>query len=304
MAAASPAWAERSVNAGSKQTGEEVPRFDFKFAGGSPGELIEALREASGQPVNALIPHGAEIFVMPAMEYRNVTVGMVLAPLTSASTSGAFYLVDDQLPDSKRRRVVRSPKSAFEWRMATTGKGGNEVWVMNVVFPPEPSTPDLHVEPVNLRRQLEHYSVEDVTTAVDAAWKLQSASDEVKLLFHPETSILLIRGTERDISMALNVIERIDLSQPKPSPPIYIEVEGEVRNPGPYKLPAGGTVLDALRAAGGTTEAADLAEVRISIGGENGPFKPPANIIAIRQDRAKNVTLDDGYTIYVDSEER
>lgn len=45
---------------------------------------------------------------------------------------------------------------------------------------------------------------------------------------------------------------------------LYVHVLGEVAHPGLYELDAGARVVDALAAAGGTTDAADLAAVNLA----------------------------------------
>lgn len=45
---------------------------------------------------------------------------------------------------------------------------------------------------------------------------------------------------------------------------LYVHVLGEVGHPGLYELDAGARVVDALAAAGGTTDAADLAAINLA----------------------------------------
>ena len=49
-----------------------------------------------------------------------------------------------------------------------------------------------------------------------------------------------------------------------PSPEVYVHVEGEVVNPGVYRLDGGGLVADAVEAAGGLTSSADPRSINLA----------------------------------------
>ncbi len=171
----------------SKEPSEGI-RFDLNFPGGSAQELIAALSEASGQPVNAIIPESADRFVMPPLNLHNVTVDQVL-PLLRFENS-----VFDA-------RMKSYHNSSYSWRRADV------VWTMIVDVPPEPIPLQYTVYPLFIGNMLTSYSIEDITTAIDTAWSLNNAgSDESQLLFHPETSILLIKGTQQELEIMEKVI--------------------------------------------------------------------------------------------------
>jgi competence protein ComEA len=54
------------------------------------------------------------------------------------------------------------------------------------------------------------------------------------------------------------VVEEVPPPSSTPDPLLVVDVAGAVARPGVYQLPAGARVVDALRAAGGTTSDADL----------------------------------------------
>ncbi|WP_018132364.1 helix-hairpin-helix domain-containing protein [Effusibacillus pohliae] len=55
-----------------------------------------------------------------------------------------------------------------------------------------------------------------------------------------------------------------DAAQPKPAGEVMVDVKGAVHSPGVYTLPAGARVVDAIQAAGGATEQADLQSVNLA----------------------------------------
>ncbi|HHV55033.1 MAG TPA: hypothetical protein GXX55_06275, partial [Firmicutes bacterium] len=83
-----------------------------------------------------------------------------------------------------------------------------------------------------------------------------------------------------------------------------IVVLGAVRNPGSFALPDGVRLLDALAAAGGATEQADLARILVSHTGEAGTSSSPPQTVDLRAaladpaDRA-NLRLSGGDVVYV-----
>lgn len=83
--------------------------------------------------------------------------------------------------------------------------------------------------------------------------------------------------------------EAIALFPPPTSAPIFVHVEGAVAQPGVYTLPFGSRVQDAITAAGGTLEGADLASVNLVTLLEDGtkltiPFMPTESPTSAPQD--------------------
>lgn len=67
---------------------------------------------------------------------------------------------------------------------------------------------------------------------------------------------------------ALIVLRRphspVRIIEPPPVSEIVVQVDGEVRQPGVYRLPAGSRVADALRLAGGTRFSADSGSLNVA----------------------------------------
>jgi len=83
---------------------------------------------------------------------------------------------------------------------------------------------------------------------------------------------------------------------PPPTPvPIQVHVSGAVQNPGVYALPPGSRVQDAIEAAGGLTENADLSELNLAAPLEDGsliriPARQPTATPAPKSPSAPQVT--------------
>src|SRR5262245_44905654 len=80
--------------------------------------------------------------------------------------------------------------------------------------------------------------------------------------------------------------KREAISEPEIQPTIVVAIEGAVGTPGVYELPGDSRVQNALNAAGGLTDDADLASVNPAAPLEDGeriivPFKPTPAPMAI-----------------------
>ncbi|MCF3648655.1 polysaccharide biosynthesis/export family protein [Synoicihabitans lomoniglobus] len=257
-------------------------RFDINFPGGSAHALVEMLQEVSGEPVNAFIPATASPFVLPPLSYRNVTVEEVLAPLRWFQNVAILH-----------DGVIKSQREGYEWGL------DRGIWVMQVQT--VTNVPDIfEVEPVNIRRLLAHYSIDDLTTAVDSAWKLQGAPSESALLFHPETSLLILKGRRLDLETARKVLQNLAIDETVPEvPSLDVHVLGAVNKPGSYAVPAKGTLIDAIAQAGGVTRLADRRKVTIRRENESPSPSFEVNLYDILNGAAPATSLQSGDTIFV-----
>ncbi len=256
-------------------------RFDLNFPGGSPHALVKMLQAASGEPVNALIPPEGEKFTLPPLNYRNVTVEEVLAPLRWSRDVAVVQSAGG----------ISYQQEGYEWRREAG------VWVMRA-YTARDFPEVFQVEPVNVRLLLAHYTIDDLTTAIDSAWKLQGAPADNQLLFHAETSLLILKGRPVDIDTARKVLKSLEAPAATPSQQtIKVNVLGQVNQPGTYTLPANGTLVDAIAKAGGETRLANLLKVTIRRKPENAPQSLEVNLRAMLHGDAPATPLHDGDTI-------
>ncbi len=68
-----------------------------------------------------------------------------------------------------------------------------------------------------------------------------------------------------DLVITAAPLPTITPTAPTPTPgPLRVSVDGQVKTPGDYVLPPGSLVDDAVRAAGGPTDEADLAQINLA----------------------------------------
>src|SRR5438552_19147364 len=64
-------------------TSEPLVKFDLDFRGGTPKELAAAMQEASGRPLNVIVPQEFAEAKLPALKMKNVDVQQLVDALTS-----------------------------------------------------------------------------------------------------------------------------------------------------------------------------------------------------------------------------
>ncbi len=213
------------------------PVFDLDFGGGRPAALVREIGEASGHPVNVIIP--AELAETPLID-------------TSVSTSGDYerffdvegeggerchHLIDPasgRSPQHLRSVTVPALFSALQaagpYGFVTQGPPSHDaVWVFYQrtppggfltmqpppapAVPPPPEPPRLReeVRVLNLRPYLNAgLSVEDITTAVRVACEMLPDGGQPKLTFHKETSLLITRGRPDQLQLVERVLSQLD----------------------------------------------------------------------------------------------
>jgi hypothetical protein len=174
---------------------EPEARFNIDFPGGTPRELIAALNEASGTPVNAFIPETVHAFTMPPMKYYNVSVSEVLKPLQGRQVIN--------VAEERGSRESDIQEISYRW------SSSDNIWRMEVqdIYPSPPT--QFIVAPFNVSHLLEAYTIDDITTTIDSAWKLNRAPKENEIMFHPETKIILVKCPAEDMQVLSSVLDTL-----------------------------------------------------------------------------------------------
>lgn len=174
------------------------PKFDLDFAGGSPADLVAAIGEASGHPVNVIIPAEAALTELPRMNLRNVTVPALFQAI---SATGAVAFVTEGPPGHDAVWVVRSRSRPL---------APVAVMPMPAVMPP-PAAPREEVRVLNLKPYLNaNLSVDDITTAIRVACEMLPDGGQPKLTFHKETNLLISRGRPDQLELVERVLSQLD----------------------------------------------------------------------------------------------
>ncbi len=213
LLAAGPA-AIAQETAPARQERKQAALFDLAFAGGSASDLDRAIEEATGEPLNLMIPESGNELRIPPFQVKRVSVESLLLSLG----------VDETLPI----RYGRSIQYARQRFWFEKGQGGSErdevdIWKLKVDSVPVPP-PFLMVKPVNVAELLERYSIDDLSTAIHLAWDSgEDMGTAPELKFHAETKLLVARGTEEQLDLMTKVLQllgNIDASPVKSGEPI------------------------------------------------------------------------------------
>lgn len=166
-------------------TGQPKPaltEFDLDFPGGTPAQLVAAIEKALSRPLNAIIQPEDGGRRLPPLKMSRVTVPKLFQALTSASTNRTQWL---------------TPNISIQTSMGFLTSGGPEnasetsVWTFFVQESRPPVECRFYLLTPYLTKNL---TVDDVTTAIQTAWKLRGDSPVPVINFHKETQLLIAVG--------------------------------------------------------------------------------------------------------------
>lgn len=198
-AAQSPSSARMTTEESSPRS--ELARFDLDFPGGTPGELVAAIEKATGKPLNAVIPTEHAGYRLPSLRMKAVNVAELFTALLHAST--------------RQRAYGRQWMETYAGFMPPGGyvSGGsfppaNEatVWYFKVQEPSHKPATRFYLLTPYLERGV---TVDDITTAVQTAWKLAGESPVPTLNFHRETNLLIGVGPEWQLQTIDDVLKAL-----------------------------------------------------------------------------------------------
>jgi hypothetical protein len=199
-------------------------KFDLDFAGGTPGELIQAIQKAMNHPLNAIIPNDGASVRLPPLKMKDVTVFQLFEALELATHSQrAYYNGAQRNPFDNNQPTVTWTDTSFGFRTSPLdGPISNEsIWYFSVkgnIAMPKISRFFLLTPYLN--RGL---TVDDITTAIQTGWKMQGDSNPPTLSFHKETKLLIAVGDLNQLQTIDDVLKALYVPEPKPparkSPP-------------------------------------------------------------------------------------
>lgn len=155
------------------------PQFDLSFSGGGPRDLVAALEKAIGKPLNVIIAKEYENEEIPAMKFKNVTVPEVFDALRMASQRQLIF-----------GNSIHNTSYSFE----TQGHGPDAIYYFKKNEPPTPPEAPRFCKFYQLGDDLQTYSIEDITTSIQTAWKMLGIKTPPLLKFHAETKLLIAVG--------------------------------------------------------------------------------------------------------------
>jgi hypothetical protein len=184
-------------------TAAQPTTFNLDFPGGTPGQLVAAIQKATGRPLNTIIPSEYAEWQLPPLKMNHVDVAQLFGALEAAGIS---------------TQVVASGSGAFQQRAIGAGfhaKPGrpdesvdDRIWYFTVVGN---STPPKQTRFYLLSPYLEAgLSVDDITTAIQTAWRMHGDNPTPALSFHKETKLLIAVGDFASLDTIDNALRALD----------------------------------------------------------------------------------------------
>lgn len=193
-------------NAEGGPIGNDTPklaRFNLNFPGGTPHELVAAIEKAMGKPLNIIIPDEYANESIPALKMNQVNVSDLFRAMEQASVTIVPYRTASYGGGSNRSYSYQQLRTSLTFQ--TSGPLTDEsVWYFRGrEKAPDPSiwgeTPAPVVPKTSRFYALTPYleqglKVEDITTAVQTAWKMLGEKETPSISFHKETKLLIAVG--------------------------------------------------------------------------------------------------------------
>lgn len=160
-----------------------LTRFDLEFGGGTPAALVAAIEKSSRRPLNAIIPVEYADWKLPPLKMKNVDAAQLFRALLEASPT---------LQD--RGGVLTQVRFGFR-TVENRPADDTSIWFFFVDgtlgFPGQTSMTRFWLLTPYLQSGL---SVDDITTAIQTAWKMRGGTERTSLSFHQETKLLIAVG--------------------------------------------------------------------------------------------------------------
>jgi len=177
-------------------SGAQEKWFNLSFPGGTPKEFVEAVNQAAARsirdprPINLLVPGDLADVKIPPMELRAVNATTLFESLSL---------------------LARSSPDGLEWRSSS-----ENVWVLGR------RADNRKTQAFYVGNLLQKFKIEDITTAVEATWKLGTHNPEAapELKYHKDTQLLIARAYPAQLTIMSEVISqlRLGIEQPAPDP--------------------------------------------------------------------------------------
>jgi hypothetical protein len=224
----------------------DFPKFDLDFPGGTPGDLVKAIQKATGSPLNAIIPDEHVNEGLPALKLKGVIVPQLFEALDLAGRTRVPYVT---------AYSGFGGQMAPQYQFYTTASGfktqgqprPDSVWYFYTDGPPpEPPKPELvkSCRFYQLAPYLEQFTIEDITTAVETAWKMLGEKSMPELKFHKDTKLLIAVGVPDKLALIDSVLQALPRGPeidsgtglpPFKSPKPAVKVSPGVSQPAPAK---------------------------------------------------------------------
>ncbi|HLP26106.1 MAG TPA: hypothetical protein VK477_10530 [Acidobacteriota bacterium] len=167
--------------------GSTLTKFDLDFPGGTPAELVKAIEKATGRPLNVIVSAADVARRIPPLKMNGVDVPELFFALSQVDAERDRRAS----PGMAGIRLVFSSKSPIS---------DTSIWSLQV----QQNGPSFGPVSLTYFFLLAPYldgglSVDDITTAIQTAWRMQGLSEPPKISFHKETKLLIAVGDESGV---------------------------------------------------------------------------------------------------------
>jgi hypothetical protein len=192
-----------SAPPGFRQADEDLPRFDLDFAGGTPQRLVEKIEEKI-RNLNVIIPTEYKDAKLPPLKMHSVNVRQLFEALEFANQKTYPY----QSASAPGTTFINQQITTMGFR--TSGPITPEsVWYFYVSKPQPMEFPKV-VRYYQLSPYLTEYKIDDITTAIQAGWKMLGEEDAPNLNFHQDTKLLIAVGQLSQLNMIDSVLQELN----------------------------------------------------------------------------------------------
>jgi hypothetical protein len=208
---------------------EAGPRIHLEFPGGTPRELLQHIEMGTHAKANVIIHPECKNVVVPPIELHEVTVGQIFMALNAVAEPEYKDGIWRRVPEAETEiwTLVRpAPQASSAGQMLTQmqNAGSFQERVNRLVNAPRGKT----CKVFNLSRALEAYSIDDVTTTIQAGWELLAKDTNRDMKFHKETKLLIVLGDDADINFVADVIRELSENAPGKKKSAQVEKGAEV----------------------------------------------------------------------------
>lgn len=220
----SGALAEPPKSAESVHSSGGLTAFDLDFPGGTPRDLVAAIRKASGIPLNAIVPDQFEKIQLPGLKMKDVNVPQLFQALEAASRKTEVYTTGTYYGGGAYGGYKSYQTMTTSYGFKTEGpQKDDSIWYFYVSKPALPAGSSVETSGkqcrfYSLAPYLTHgVTVDDITTAIATGWKMLGETSTPAINFHKETKLLIAVGEPRALETVDAVLKALE--GPKPVAP-------------------------------------------------------------------------------------
>jgi hypothetical protein len=198
----------------------DLPRFDLDFAGGTPQQLVDTIKERIGT-LNAIIPVQHKDVHIPPLKMRQVNAAQLFDALSMASSRTIAYQTgfSDAPFGAKAQRRAQFQEMVVNYGFRANGPITPEtVWYFYNGDRPENLANQNVCRFYQLEPYLQKYKVDDITTAIRAGWKMLGEHDVPQLNYHEDTKLLIGVGREPMLDIIDSVLAQLTTANPLGEP--------------------------------------------------------------------------------------